>query len=73
MVNKMEEKNISQWAIDPICTSRGITKGILYRAYQRGDLPGTRFKGTLSIRITKKDIEDFISLSEMHDFGMQNK
>jgi hypothetical protein len=57
------EKNISQWAIDPICKNRGVTKGILYRAYQRGDLPGTRFKGSLSIRISRDAIENFLHSS----------
>lgn len=61
-----DEKYISSWSMEPICKDRKIpiTKGMLYRAYQKGELVGTRFRGTLGIRVSRKDLLNFIGNPE---------
>lgn len=62
---KDEEKNISKWVLDPLCTNSGLTKGILYRACRTGALKSRRYPGTKALRIKRSDILLFISAPEL--------
>jgi hypothetical protein len=62
---KDEEKNVSKWALDPLCINSGLTKGILYRACRIGVLKHTRYSGTKALRIKRSDILRFIASPEL--------
>ena len=58
-----EEKFITDWANDPICSDkkRPIKKALLYKAFHDGRLVGYEIKGCRGIRVSKKEMERFLS------------